>query len=93
MKNNIKLRLLQVMTMNGQMMKYDKYLDSLDTMEEPPFPDVLFDMRGLINYAKSKGVKIAHLSDEEKKKFVHPKDEESEKSVKISRKLSKTEKD
>ena len=61
--------------MNGLMMKYDKYLNSLNAMEEPPFPNVIFDMRGLINYAKSKGVKIALLSDEEKRKFVHPKNE------------------
>ncbi len=59
--------------MNGLTMNYDRYKESLEKMKEPPFPNVIFDMRGLIDYAKGKGVKISLLSDEEKKQFIHPK--------------------
>ncbi len=60
--------------MNGQMKstKYQNYLNSLATMKEPVIPNVRFDMRGLIQYAKQKGVAIAQLSESEKAKFVHP---------------------
>lgn len=56
--------------MNGQMTKYDKYLDSLQSMAEPTIPDVKFDMRGLVEYARQKGMLISQLTDEEKKLFV-----------------------
>ncbi len=59
--------------MNGQMKNYDRYLKSLEGMEEPVIPDVIFDMHGAVEYAKKKGLKISQLSDEEKKMFVKAK--------------------
>ena len=59
--------------MNGQMKNYERYLKSLEGMEEPVIPDVIFDMRGAVEYATKKGLKISQLSDEEKKLFVKEK--------------------
>ena len=59
--------------MNGQMKNYERYLKSLEGMEEPVIPDVIFDMRGAVEYATKKGLKISQLSDEEKKLFVRAK--------------------
>ena len=59
--------------MSGQMKNYERYLKSLEGMEEPIVPDVVFDMRGAIEYAMKKGLKISQLSDEEKKMFVKEK--------------------
>ena len=42
-------------------------------MQEPIVPDVIFDMRGAVEYAQKKGLKISQLSDEEKKRFVKEK--------------------
>ena len=59
--------------MNGLMKNYEKYLKSLEGMEEPFVPDVIFDMHGAIEYAKKKGLKVSQLSDDEKKLFVKEK--------------------
>ncbi len=59
--------------MNGQMKNYERYLKSLEGMQEPIVPDVVFDMRGAVEYAQKKGLKISQLSDEEKKRFVKEK--------------------
>ncbi len=57
--------------MNGQMKKYK---DSLSTMQGPILlsqcPDIKLDLRGLMKYAKKKGVKVIDLSEDEKASFV-----------------------
>ena len=55
------------------MKNYESYLKSLEGMEEPDVSDVVFDMRGAVEYATKKGLKISQLSDEEKKLFVKEK--------------------
>ncbi len=57
--------------MNGQMKKYK---DSLKTMQGPILlsqcPDIKLDLRGLMKYAKEKGVKVIELSEDEKSHFI-----------------------
>ena len=59
--------------MNGQMRNYERYLKSLEGMEEPMIPEVIFDMRGAVEYAEKKDMKVSQLSDAEKKMFVKEK--------------------
>ena len=58
--------------MNGQMMNYDRYLESLKNtpIYTGNIPSVKIDYRGLIAYAREKGVSVHELSDEEKQPFV-----------------------
>ena len=56
--------------MNGQMTKYEKYLQTLDDMKEPKIPAVRFEMRKLIEYAKQQGKRISELSAMEKQQFI-----------------------
>ena len=63
-------RFVRFMIMNGQMTKYDKYLQSLDDMQEPKVPNARFEMRKLIEYAKEQGKRISELSIAEKQKFI-----------------------
>ena len=58
------------MTTNGLKTKYELYLKSLDTMQEPVVPKAKLDMRGAIEYAKKKGVRVEDLSREEKDMFI-----------------------
>ena len=57
--------------MNGQMKRYK---ESLANMSGPVLlsecKKIKMDLSGLMKYAKSKGVKVADLSDEEKARFV-----------------------
>ncbi len=57
--------------MNGQM---KKYRNSLAAMQGPILlnqcPDIKLDLRGLMNYAKEKGVKVIELSEAEKASFI-----------------------
>ncbi len=56
--------------MNGRMKKYK---ESMANMSEPILLSQInqkMDLRGLMNYAKEKGVKVEQLSDEEKKSFL-----------------------
>lgn len=56
--------------MNGQMKKYK---ESLKKMSEPIMLSQMtktMDLRGLMKYAKEKGVKVAQLSEKEKMSFV-----------------------
>ena len=56
--------------MNGQMKKYK---ESLKNMGKPiMLKDVKqrVNIKGIMEYAKKKGVKVAELSDEEKSKFM-----------------------
>ena len=59
--------------MNGQMKNYERYLKSMENMEEPVIPDVIFDMHGAIEYAQKKGLKVSQLTEDEKKLFVKEK--------------------
>ena len=61
--------------MSGQMTKYEKYLSSLESMKEPTPANLIFDMRGAVEYAESKNVRISELSEEEKRRFVKVKSE------------------
>lgn len=62
--------------MNGLMKKFDyeRYFEQIRTMPEPimmsELPKVKLDLRGIREYAKSKGVAIASLSEEEKQLFI-----------------------
>lgn len=56
--------------MNGQMTKYERYLSSLESMKEPKPANLVFNMRGAVEYAESKGVKISELTEAEKAQFV-----------------------
>ena len=59
---------------NGQMINYEKYLDSLQSMPAPilgdQLPEIELDLPGLMAYAHSKGVKAGELSEEEKNRFI-----------------------
>jgi len=56
--------------MNGLTTKYEEYLKSVDAMQEPEVPKAKLDMRGALAYARSKGLRVCDLSDEEKSRFV-----------------------
>lgn len=57
--------------MNGQMRRYK---ESLAKMPEPILlsqsPKIKLDLRGLMQYAKKKGVKVIELTEKEKAMFV-----------------------
>lgn len=57
--------------MNGQMRRYK---ESLAKMPEPILlsqsPKIKLDLRGLMQYAKKKGVKVIELTEKEKALFV-----------------------
>ena len=56
--------------MNGQMKKYK---ESVKEMPEPIMLSQMtktMDLRGLMKYAKEKGVKVAQLTEKEKLSFV-----------------------
>lgn len=58
------------MIMNGQMKKYK---ESLKEMSEPIMLSQMtktMDLRGLMKYAKQKGVKVAQLTEKERMSFV-----------------------
>ena len=56
--------------MNGQMKRYK------ESLEDTPNPILLsqiskkIDLRGIMNYAKKKGIKVSQLSESEKLKFI-----------------------
>lgn len=62
--------------MNEPARKFDheRYFAQIETMSEPviksEIPKVKLDLRGIREYAKSKGVAIASLTEEEKQLFV-----------------------
>ncbi len=57
--------------MNGQMKNYK---NSLSNMQGPILfsqcPNIKLDLRGLMRYAKEKGVKVVDLSEKEKASFI-----------------------
>lgn len=59
--------------MSGQMMNYNKYLESLKNTPEPILLSqmpVKMNLRKVADYAKEKGVRISSLSKEELKQFL-----------------------
>ena len=59
--------------MNGQMKKYRK---SLERMSEPIMLSQMektMDLRGLMQYAKNKGVKVSQLTESERLQHSHVK--------------------
>ena len=58
--------------MNGQMMNYKRYLESLENTPEPTGPvlRLQIDYKGLIKYARSQGKMPNELSDEERAQFI-----------------------
>lgn len=61
--------------MNGQMMNYKRYLDSLDNTPEPKEVDKKYeiDYKAMVAYAHEKGVRPCDLSEAEKQMFIIPK--------------------
>nr|WP_304578896.1 hypothetical protein [uncultured Acetatifactor sp.] len=59
------------MIMNGQMKRYK---ESLANMPEPALlsqcPKIKLDLRGLMEYAKEKGVRVIELAEKEKAAFI-----------------------
>ena len=61
------------MTMSGQMMNYNRYLESLKNTPEPILLSqmpVKMNLKKVADYAKEKGVRISNLSKEELKQFL-----------------------
>lgn len=62
--------------MNGLMRKFDyeRYFEQIRAMPEPvmvsELPKVKLNLKGIREYAKSKGVAIANLTEEEKSLFI-----------------------
>lgn len=57
--------------MNGQMMNYKLPLSaSLKPILPSELPKIRIDYKGLLKYAKEKGVKVIDLSDKEKEQFI-----------------------
>lgn len=57
--------------MNGQMKRYRESLSRTPGPIMPSqLPNVKLDMRGMVRYAKEKGVPPIQLSDKEKEKFM-----------------------
>lgn len=59
--------------MNGQMMNYNLYLDSLKNTPEPIMLNQMhakMNLKKLAEYAKEKCVRVSSLNKEELKKFV-----------------------
>ncbi len=52
------------------MTKYEEYLKTVEAMQEPEVPKVKLDMRGALEYARSKGLRVCELSEDEKSMFV-----------------------
>ena len=59
------------MIMSGLMQKYNNILSNTPgPILLKNLPNMVVDYRGLIKYAREKGVQPAMLSEEEKKKFI-----------------------
>ncbi|MBO5516483.1 MAG: hypothetical protein J6A42_00140 [Firmicutes bacterium] len=57
--------------MNGQMKRYKESLAKTPgPIGQDQFPKIKLDLRGLMKYAKDKGLKVVDLSEEEKKMFI-----------------------
>ena len=61
--------------MNGLMQRYKESLERTPgPVRIEDLPPMVIDYRGLIEYAKKKGVHPVELSESEKKDFISPKD-------------------
>lgn len=59
--------------MSGQMMNYKISLrNSMNPIMPSELPDVRIDYKGLLEFAKQKGVRVIELTEEEKNRFVTP---------------------
>ena len=62
------------MIIHGQTISYDKYRESLTHTPAPvlasQLPAVKIDFVGLATYAKTKGVSVSELTEEEKNRFI-----------------------
>lgn len=59
--------------MSGQMMNYKISLNaSARPIMPSELPKVMIDYKGLLKYAKEKGVRVIELTDVEKNRFVKP---------------------
>ena len=59
--------------MNGQMMNYNRYLESLKNTPEPILLSQMplkMNLKKVADYAKEKGVRISSLSKEELEQFL-----------------------
>lgn len=60
--------------MNGQMLNYKRYQESLDKTPEPIMPSQLpkikMDLAGMSNYARKKGISLHELTVQERKRFI-----------------------
>jgi len=60
--------------MSGQMKNYKKYFESIKTMTPPADFNTMqkqkFDIKGLLDYAESKGVKTSDLTMQERERFI-----------------------
>ena len=60
------------MIMNGQMINYERYLDSLKRTPEVDVPRVRLNLQALIKMAKDKGVRLSQLTKEEIQPLIKP---------------------
>jgi hypothetical protein len=59
--------------MSGQEMTYDETIDDFESgllFEEHPFPRAYVDMRGIVKYAKERGITVEEMTRAEKDQFV-----------------------
>ena len=60
------------MIMNGQMMNYERYLDSLKRTPEVDVPRVRLNLQALIKMARDKGIRLSQLTREEIQPLIKP---------------------
>ena len=58
--------------MNGQMMNYERYLDSLKRTPEVDVPRVRLNLQTLIKMARDKGIRLSQLTREEIQPLIKP---------------------
>ena len=58
--------------MNGQMMNYERYRESLERTPEVNVPRVRLDLQALIQLAQKKGIRPSQLTREEQRSFIRP---------------------
>ena len=56
--------------MNGPKKTYREYLATLPPKQEPKIPRAYVDMRGIVKYAKDRGITVEEMTRAEKDQFV-----------------------
>ncbi len=56
--------------MNGRMMNYRASMDAQKPIMPSELPNIRIDYKGLVKYAKKKGVRVIELADSEKNRFI-----------------------